>query len=383
MNRTARTWLLASIAAASCACRSIGANAHNLDQLHSPDGRVQRVGNLVGPLGFELRRSLGGLVPGLAVGDDDETRSIKDPLGRCVENLAEMSEFDGADPYYGSLQSLYFSWLAVDDPWHVSRELCVRGLGAAGERLGLAGEPPPDRRGEPVVPIDLRGPIEELTAAAADLRGGTRAERAAAAQRFEAACDAIEELPIDRRAGLRALRVAITFERALGESSRVYPRLRRLNVHLQKICVREALLAALRDRAPAESTGTHPGWDSPLVRSAAIEACVQAFGPRALADFLVQIQGEDDPDTLLGLLRAVRERGLPRELEGLSESDLAELRELWTRSILAKATNHPSSRVRVAAMRALRTISGGELGTLREEEWAAWYTARTAGADTP
>jgi hypothetical protein len=141
------------------------------------------------------------------------------------------------------------------------------------------------------------------------------------------------------------------------------------------------------DRAPFERSGSHSGWESPRVRAAAVRACVRGMGPGVLAELLAtQLDPRLDPQVLLALLEEVQRLGhLPVAESGLPPADRGTWSERWTDAFVVLATNHHDGQVRVAAMRALSAISGGELQSLREEDWLAWREARRAtssGADT-
>ena len=90
---------------------------------------------------------------------------------------------------------------------------------------------------------------------------------------------------------------------------------------------------------------------------------------------------------MLALLRGVRAYGgLPLKESGLPPGDRLAWQERWIDMVVALASSHPDSRVRVTAMQALAPISGGALTSLREEDWMSWLTERRAlqrGADEP
>jgi hypothetical protein len=101
-----------------------------------------------------------------------------------------------------------------------------------------------------------------------------------------------------------------------------------------------------------------------------------------LAEFLQQLDPRDEiePEILLSILRGVAREGLPAEVPGVSAQDLEHFNQRWTQALARYALDHPDGRVRVGAMRALSRLSGGELASLREEDWLAWVEARSAAA---
>jgi hypothetical protein len=358
-------------------CSILGAKLHNLDQLHASSGRHNRSGDLVGDVTWVMRHGVGGLFQGLgAEALDRPSRRIESPLEECLENLNELSGFDSGDSRTAAYQVIWFSRLAVEDPWRLSRERCVIELGNAGRRLRLADRPLQPPPAEPAGPEPVRAALQPVFESAAPLLRLGRGSRADV-QRFEQALAGLDRLELDLQGGLRVLE-AVTLLRG---RKRALPGTLELSEKLQRLCVSEALLRALRDLPPEGEAG-RSGWESPPVRAAAVMASTRAFGGQALAGLVDQVTRETEPQVQAAVLRAVRVYGLPTP-QGLAPTEVERLHLRWTESIVGLAVGRLDPRVRVAAMGALGQISGREPYSLREEVWQAWWEERLASLSTP
>ncbi|HVS09588.1 MAG TPA: hypothetical protein VMS76_06905 [Planctomycetota bacterium] len=395
MARPLRPWAARAAAAALvlpalAGCRLVPAKVRNLEQLHGEDARHRYSAALMSDWEFGLRRGLAGLLPNARSQVEAKApKKVGDPTEACLENLVGLAHFEAGDLRTSAVQVEWFARLARHDAWQLSRERCVLELAEAGARLGLEG-PPAERTG-PAASAD------EVAAALRDLIAGARprlalpfappSESGAAPAPespeprvdLEEAVRRFSALDLDLEGALRGLRAAAALEAASDASDPRLEPLRALVVRLQRIAVREALRGAIRDEAPRPAAGSHPGWPSDRVRAAAIEANVELYGDPALAMFLDGLEREPGTLVVSRLLQLVRKRGLPeRAPPGASEA-IGELREKWARVIYARATLHPESRVRVAAMLALGTISrelgGPAVSSMREEDWQDWWRA--------
>ena len=367
--------LVAFACALGPGCRVAGAHLHNLDELHEPTGRHAVRGDLVSPLGYHLRvgsRGLfgegGGLLGGGLLSGQEER--FDDPLKLCLRNAARLAALEPTDERFASAQLATLAWLAVEDPWNLTRETCMRALGSRGARLGA--EVPPPRDEEPAGP-------EEVRAALARVVDAVRSPGPGASAELEAACAGVELLELDRAAALRLARGLGKLKGALSTGDPRAPRLARALRFAERALVAETLLAGLADEPPREVGGSQPGWNNPRVRAAAVEACVEAFGDQALGELVQQLDREYAAPVVQAILSEVARRGLPPAPEGFTPEQGERVREGWIMRILAHAYDHPSGSVRVAAMRALSRIRGGRSTSLREGDWFAWALARETG----
>lgn len=379
---------LASIGAAAMlllpSCQMAATNVHNLEELHWSDGRHKRTGHIWNDYEYAVRVGIRGLLKGFgSAATTDAPEEIDDPLEVCVENLGELVEFSDDDPWTAARQIELCARIAVEDPWHLSREIAVRELGRHGERLTLRGHPPEVRAG-PAADVDaVRDALQRLIQAS----GPVLRNEADATGEFALACDALRALELDRDGAVRLLRSVAVLERARPANDQRLAPLRELGLDLQRTCVTLALESALRDEPPREVGGSNPGWNNPRVRAAAIEACVEAWGDSMLARLLLDFSPrERDAQRTLAFLRQIRRRGLPPPPPELSPEDRAKAGELWTEAVYRIATEHPEGEVRLAAMAALGKLSGREPYSVREEDWQAWWLARAsakAGSSAP
>ena len=335
-------------------CKVAGARVYNLRTLHEEDGRHVRIAVLYADLEYLLRNGLLGLVPGATVSPrKKEPKEIKDPLGTCLENAHALSDFTGDDVV--PLQIETFAMLSLKCPWKLSRELAVVELGHAGERLELAKAPQPlTPPPAPAVPQQVADALSAL------VRAVTPSEELSA-QTIQQACDGIAALSLDGEGAQRALRATALLAQRFGASDEDGAPIRALVTDLEQRCVRLGLAAGLVDV-------------DPLVRAAAVAADVRVFGPERLGTHLDRLDPRL-PDAESSDVVAVRVLVLIRK-HGLAES-AGEQFEQRLRLVYEIATHHPNSYVRVCGMRALERLSGGTQHGLREEDWQAWYLART------
>ena len=90
-----RASVLACGLALVAGCKSIGAKTYNLDQLHDPVGRHQRVGALTSDLTYLFGVGLfGSLGLNSRKMQDQNPKPIDNPLEECVDVLVALSKFN-------------------------------------------------------------------------------------------------------------------------------------------------------------------------------------------------------------------------------------------------------------------------------------------------
>jgi hypothetical protein len=367
-------------------CNAAGMRVHNLGELHTDDGYHRYSAVQLSSWDWTLRQELGGLFSdGRVQLEKIPPKEIDDPNEACLEHLVELGRHTGEGGFARSQRIATYAEFVVQCPWKLSRERCAILLGREGRDLDLRGNPAPRATATPAGAEEVAGALSELVAAVRPLLERKDEHEVGA---LNAACERLRGLDYDLDGARRTLLVAALLERRGGDDDERLQPLRELVLALQRLTVARALTTALADRQPFEREGSQPGWGDGRVRGAAVEGWVQAGGPLALAEFLQQLdpREEIEPDVLLAILVGVAREGLPDEIPGASERDVALLRERWISALMGFALDHPDGRLRVAAMHALSRISGGELASLREEEWLAWIEARRAApveATTP
>ena len=361
-------------------CSSVGARAHNLEALHSEDGFHRLEAVLYGDFEWEFRKGIGGLVPGSAIQTQEKPpEKIDDPCEVCLENLVELQGITPSDRYEASLKLQQFARWASECPWALSRERSLKALSREALRLELGAHPPRPLVEEPTGPEELGDALAQLVAA---LRPALSEGLGIDVATLEAACARLRGLNYDLPGARRATAMVSLLEARTPQAERLFEPLRELHVELQRTTVQRALAAGLEDRAPFERSGSHSGWENPRVRGVAVTACVDGLGPAALGELLARRLNPREPSEVLAALVGAVERngGLPVASSGLPESERSAWEERWIDGLVALATTHSEGRVRVGAMRALAVVSGGNLTSLREEDWLAWREARRAGA---
>ncbi|HVS18160.1 MAG TPA: hypothetical protein VMT18_06130 [Planctomycetota bacterium] len=382
MARALSPLLGAALAALSLgACNASGMRVFNLGELHTDDGYHRYSAVQLSSWDWTLRHEMGGIFSDTRMHLQEVRPSdVDDPNEACLEHLVELGRHTGEGGYARSQRIATYAQYIVQCPWKLSRERCAILLGREGAALALSEHPVPRLSQTPAGPEDVAVCVSALIAAVRPLIEGR--PDAFRPDELGAACDALAELSLDLDGARRALQLVALLERRTSSKDERLAPLREINLTLQRLTVSRALIRALTDRLPFERQGSNPGWGDARVRGAAVQAWVQAGGTLALADFLQQLdpREEIEIDVLLAILRSVAQVGLPAGIPGVSPADVRRLEERWIEALMRYALDHPDGRVRVAAMRALSRLAGGELASLREEDWLDWLEARRAAA---
>jgi len=353
-----------SLAAGLCACLGLGgckiaaSRAWNLNELHDAETRHRYSGALQSDVEYVLRNmiavgsvSLAGKTP----------IAIPDPANTCLENVIELEEYGDGDPYVAGLQVEWSSRLAVADPWKLTRERAVLGLGRAGKRLAPG---PPAELPEGAAPA---GPDAISEAVAGLVRSARpildRGSGASETERLDlaSAAEVVGALVLDIDGARRALHAAVELAETAGWEEPEAKPLKELCLDLERRCVRQALARALKD-------------PEPRVRAAALEASVRTVGPEILDPILSQLAREPAPEVLVRAMDLVREVGLPEAPPEGSNATAEQARRVRLAAIY-DLIDRPEGVVRVAAMRALESVSGAGFRSLREEDWQSWWAA--------
>lgn len=355
-------------------CHFVGATASNLDGLHANEGRHSFVAVQESNLGWASRTALSTLTRSLGrEAIQPSPSAVEDPVESCQELLEELSEFDSDDFSTASTQVEYFARAAVFDPWSSSREIALRELGHAGQRLGL-GERPVDLK---IAETSEAQADEALAKLVAATRKWFESRTGEAKAELEATCAEVAALPLSLRDGLRFLHgVNALLRAAILRDPRVEP-LRPLSIALQRRLVAQAVARGVLDAAPITDGGSDPGWPNERVQAAAVRAAVRFGGERKLAELLSRNPfGSLGGERLVAALECVAALGLPTP-EG--EGGALE-RSKWASQIYVTAVEHPDGHVRLAAMKALGKLSGRGLVSLQELEWQTWWLAEGRAA---
>ena len=353
-----------SLALALGACQLAPPRVHNLTEVHQPDGRPKRDARLLSDIGYLLDRGLrstnyGGETPLVA----GEAKRIKDPLGKCLENVCALARCE-RDEKVAGLQAATFAWLAVECTNPLSRERCLLSLGELAPLLPEDDSPPARAAGEPGTPVATADEVKEAFETLVATTREVVAAPALAGNALPQAVERVRALNLDRSGAVRLLRAVNTLL-AEGEHGAVRAPLRELRLVLSRRATELALRAAL-----ADTNGR--------VRAAAFEACLRAFPAEraerlswALSD---PMEGLADREALtLRALELIAEHGLPPVgLPGYEQALRGRVLD-----VLARRQGGPLS---VAACRALAKIEERPQ-SLRPETWLALWPTRGAGRE--
>lgn len=350
-------------------CHVAAARSWNLNELHDESTHHRYSGAIESDMEYFFRHELTGAISiGSVHFEQKAPVAIPDPVTACLENLLALESYGDHDPRVAGMQVEWAARLATADPWKLTRERAVIGLGRAGARLG-AGVPAGLPEGS--VPV---GPSAVSEALAGLLRASRpvmdRGNRATPTERLDldAACQVVQGLTLDLDGARRMLHATVDLVEAVGSSvgpGQAGAPLKLLSLELQKRCVRFALAAALKD-------------PDPHVRAAAVEAAVVCVGPGILDLILAQLSHELAPEVLVRTMDVVRKVGLPIGTPLGAPEDSKATPEQAQRARLAAIydlLDRPEEDVRVSAMRALEKVSGAGLRSLREEDWQAWWVS--------
>lgn len=360
---------------ANPACSSLDATVHNLEELHPSETRHARSAALMGGFEYRLRQGLSSMMATAGTRTRMQTKDAKqldDPHKECLENLIALAHYDAQDVVASGRQTEWFTRLASLDPWTLSRERAVLELGKAGERLSIGLPAALLPEAEPVQAVEVGAAIAELVRIAGPPIAGEGP--VTSLEEFESICQRFESWTLDLDGARRSLRVLTDLlgDVEFGERSRAA--LSRACLHVQGEAVRQALDAALRD-------------EEPVVRAAAVQSTVRSASYAALDAFLLQLRRDSSPLVTQRVLQLVARRGLPPASDLPPGKTMEELEYEWLRALYGVAVQHVEGQVRVAAMRALETVSDSQLNSLREEDWQAWWhdyrSARERGGPRP
>jgi hypothetical protein len=357
-------------------CSSVGAHVANLEAVHTDDGFHRLEAVLYADFEWEFRQGVKSLMPGSVWNETPKSpERLDDPTEVCLEELVDLQSATASSEAEAATKTVALARWAVECPWALSRERALSALVAEARRLELSDNLPGPLADEPVGPEELSDALAQLVSA---VRPALTGELALDLGKQAEACERLSGLVYDLDGARRATAlVALLVARAPSVDERFAP-LHDLHLRLQRVTVHRAMTAGLLDRAPFERSGSHSGWESPRVRAAAVHACVRGMGPGVLAELLAtQFDPRLDEQVLVALLEEIRRLGhLPIAESGLPPADQGTWRERWIDALVALATGHHDGQVRIASMRALAEVSGGELRSLREEDWLAWREAR-------
>lgn len=338
----------------------------NLEQVHYPDGRPSYTGNVQRDTQYRLRKigtflaSTGG--PDLGT---TEEKPIEDPLGVCLENVVELQHIDVNNRRVRGLKIQTFAWLGVDCTYALTRERCMRALIRLGRHYEVEG---PIRLAPDVDAVDaaeMRELLKEIVPPARELMAGAAADPGLTADRLRAGCRAVELERLDRDGARRLLAVLNVL---LGQGSFDTPGLgpaAELHAALAQRCIGLALAGGLDD-------------DAPLVRAAALEACVWITDNR-VPELLRAGISDRDAIVVTRALKLIARFGLPAmETESQGFGGTVEQYEgAWLDLLVQVLQAVFDGEIAVAGCQAMARVTG-EPANLRPEAWVEWWNAERA-----
>ncbi|MEZ6004289.1 MAG: hypothetical protein R3F33_08880 [Planctomycetota bacterium] len=370
------------LAMALSGCKDLAVGSANLDALLDSDNHLRHVA----PVRSGWRYYLDSILDPRWFGAKDplfgtEEVKVPDPAYSALRNLLVVAEGDGARPVHRDLvQVRQFSRFALRSPGTLVRERAVLELAGHARRLGLTdlasvlGDNVPQEviGGEELSDwlAQIITTVEPLLRQGDDATEETR-------QAFAAACGAQDVARMEIDGLWRMLKALETFAARVDLERELFTPLRELALQLEARSVALALAGSTVD-------------PEPRVRAANVEACQHAFGGDYLLEcvrrlrnpppqdhdtrFAVQTASLMDAPVLERLFELIERHGLPAR-HALNPQEATQERFIDLRAILSIVNEgaHFPSRTRTAAMRALQRMVPEGPGTIREEEWVAWW----------
>jgi hypothetical protein len=346
-------------------CRSMESTAWNLRELHTDDGSVALEGRLMSPAVFAVRRSFGTLSASI-LPEAKPPRPIDEPRRKILSELDHLRDEPVQTGREAGLLVELTTWLGLNEPAPMARELCVDLLVRAARRLELG----PDWAEPPTAassPGDVAAQLRPL------LESEDDAER-------RAALEGLDPMELDVEGARRLLFGLNELLRQPSRFAGMADLVRKRHEELQRRCV--ALALGLAHEDPADR-----------VRAAALPLRLEWY-PERQRDDLVDCLDGGRLVSMTVILRHVAEHGLPGSLEAGPEY------EEWL-DLLAGCTDLGYGPVVVAGLRALDRVTAHlpsvpeagspsaetwmapPRGTLRAEDWFLWMRYRRTQSLTP
>ena len=351
--------LFAALVALASGCHVPGARIWNLREVHKPNGRPRREARTQSDVAYSLQQLVSSLQLGANPALESKPKTIRDPLGKCFENVVALSKSSLKEDMTVGLQAEGFAWLAVDCTYALSRERAARALGPLAARLGVkAALPAPEA---PSSPEDIASAYETLVVACSPIvrgEGGSSLD-------VRAACEAIGELQPDRAGTLRLLRAANVLLEHGGKRTSL-DALRGLQRSLAKRAVSLALGEVLDD--PDGRV---------LAAGITVRLGLEGEDGEALLRWVLgdPHEGVENLEELaLAAVGWVGAHGLPAQAtpeDGAPPEDEGARRERWT-EVFLQLLGTVEGRLVPACSRALAMLTGRP-ASLRPEEWFHWW----------
>ncbi len=354
---------LVGLLALSPACNSLNAKVYNLGELHHEDAKVSYSAAVMGDSEYMMRRAFSVSAPFGVEFDfaEKDPDLVLDPSGACLQQLIGLERYSPKNVRHLALRTEMYVWLAVGDPYVLSREHCVDSLAVMGRELGIV-QPRafPAEADQPTVE-ELSGRIADLIETAAPILGtGKRTTDRTLAE----SCDAISQLQLGLPAGRRVLRTcAVLLDSSQSDRASFEP-VRELVRDVARRLTEMALGQARLDPAP-------------VVRAAAVQAWTHATDNRS-GELLSETFADRDPQVMRKLFQELAAHGIPRPIAELDDADRVAWEENWIANLVKAAREHPDGTVSVAACKALGALSDAGFESLRFEDWVAWWIERQA-----
>lgn len=369
------------VVSATLGCRGTSVATQNLDATLSATNQFRYQGAITSLWRDALDLGFGSITDAAGVEQSpDKIVVIKNPTKLALKNLKNLTEStQGRSQWRQNEQVRTLARWARYSPSQLCRERALLDLAPHGERLTVIDPFFPDEAANAAELIaalsGLVDAMREIVVKKSDLTETAQAD-------FDAAIDVLASTSIDIEGGSRLLRALGPFMKGNALPRELRDRIDELSVDVQETMIREAIWAGARD-------------GSQFVRAAALQVGIQVYGEPYRAEALLALGPRGDlppavvekytrfdiptvPPAMSRVHVAVsdsyKEAGLPMDARRQTESGI-ELRGTLVFTLLRIASSELTftDEARHAAMRALSTVSDGELKTLRPEEWDDWW----------
>lgn len=381
---SAKRLLLPGLVLLLGSCRSAELASANLDELMTPTHTFRYSGRV--RTGFDYL--LESVIDPDWLNEDslasrNRVKPIKNPTKLALANLLALRKdsFGMRGTFLDAERVRQYVRYAAFCPSALCRERAFLEMAPHARRLGAEEVVTPQQPANEVEVLEglrgLRGVLVVLATNRGRLDETTR-------QDFEAACQVLQGLELDLEGGRRLLRIIAAFGQLPGLEVEELGPLVVLSESVQRRVISLALTEGRYD-------------SSGLVRAAALRANHAAFGDAFLDEALIALasrvrtndegrllttgrfrlvpEGGREIEPYVAVFELLQARGLPPVSGKPSERIDRRLKQLQALMQITHDFSTYPDRTRVLAMQTLSHVSPAGLDSLREEDWAQWWSA--------
>lgn len=343
----------------------------NLEALHLPSGKHRYTVELQGDWGYVASQQ-GRRVAGLHIGKPESQKKagaprqdvLRNPSETCFEIFNELLDFDSSEsPRLRAIQVAWCARLLDKDPAVLTRERAAIGLGELGEGRDVGAPVQLEFSAPRASADDVAELLSQLIASYRRERDGAAGLEQRGVPELAEVIAGIEAETYDLDGARRMLYASASILQGASPERPETAAVAGLVEELERRTIRLALGRAVMD-------------PSGLVRGAGAAAAVRCGDEWVFAQMMSVLSAESDDIGMYRFLAVLLERGFPERSAELDGAAYDAARDGWLDAVLTIAVQHPESHVRTRAMQVLNRVEPEGAGSLREEDWEAWWFER-------